>query len=41
MLKEHHMETGYLMGKMAEDEIARMMDYTDRVVFFIHRQQSA
>ncbi len=26
-------ETGYLMGKMAEDEIARMMDYTDRVVF--------
>ncbi len=26
-------ETGYLMGKMAEPEIARMMDYTDRVVF--------
>lgn len=26
-------ETGYLMGRMAEDEISRMMDYTDRVVF--------
>lgn len=26
-------EMGWLMGKMAEEEIARMMDYTDRVVF--------
>ncbi|MGE5615183.1 MAG: carcinine hydrolase/isopenicillin-N N-acyltransferase family protein [Bacillota bacterium] len=26
-------ETGYLMGSMAEKEISRMMDYTDRVVF--------
>ncbi len=26
-------ETGYLMGSMAEEEIAGMMDYTDRVVF--------
>jgi len=26
-------EMGYLMGNMAEKEISRMMDYTDRVVF--------
>jgi len=26
-------ETGYLMGNMAEEEISRMMDFTDRVVF--------
>jgi hypothetical protein len=26
-------EMGYLMGKMAEDEIARMMEFTDRVIF--------
>lgn len=26
-------EMGYLMGSMAENEISRMMDYTDRVVF--------
>ena len=26
-------EIGYLMGRMAEPEVARMMDYTDRVVF--------
>jgi hypothetical protein len=26
-------ETGYLMGSMAEEEVARMMEYTDRVVF--------
>ena len=26
-------ETGYLMGSMAEQEIVRMMDYADRVVF--------
>lgn len=26
-------ETGYLMGALAEEEIARMMDYTDSVVF--------
>ncbi len=26
-------EAGYLMGCLAEDEISRMMDYTDRVVF--------
>lgn len=26
-------ETGWLMGNMAEPEIARMMDFTDRVVF--------
>ena len=33
-------ETGWLMGNMAEPEIARMMDFTDRVVF-LHRQQNA
>ncbi len=26
-------ETGYLMGNMAEEEVSRIMDYTDRVVF--------
>ncbi len=26
-------ETGYLMGSMAEEEVSRMMEYTDRVVF--------
>jgi hypothetical protein len=26
-------ETGYLMGLMAEDEVTRMMEYTDRVAF--------
>lgn len=26
-------EVGYLMGSMAEDEVARMMEYTDKVVF--------
>lgn len=30
-------ETGFLMGSMAEEEVSRMMEYTDKVVFsFIH-----